>query len=121
MNLALLSSPQDMLDVARLDCNNSTFNGRIYLLFVPFTSKFFISITELVFPSSGYSVSEWEFVKRKQFFFTDSLISTLPVSPVVFFMDFVITTKNMLDMFNTSLAQKKNKLGKENLLSRARF
>ena len=87
MNLALLSSPQDMLDVARLDCNNSIFNGRIYFLFIPFTSKVFISITELVFPSSGYSVAEWEFVKRKQFFFTDSLISTVTL-PVVLFWGF---------------------------------
>ena len=87
MNLALLSSPQDMLDVARLDCNNRTFNGRISFLFIPLTSKFFISITELVFPSSKYSVSKWEFVKRKQFFFTDSLISTVTL-PVVLIWGF---------------------------------
>lgn len=87
MNLALLSSPQDMLDVARLDCNNSTFNGRTYFLFIPFTSKFFISIPELVYTSSGYSVSKWEFVKRKHSFFTDSLISTVTL-PVVLFWGF---------------------------------
>ena len=87
MNLALLSSPQDMLDVARLDCNNRTFNGRISFLFIPLTSKFFISITELVFPSSKYSVSKWEFVKRKQFFFTDSLIRTVTL-PVVLIWGF---------------------------------
>ena len=38
-----------------------------------------------------------------------------------YFVDFVITTKNILDMFNTSLALKKNKIRKKKLFSRARF
>ena len=100
MNLALLSSPQDMLDVARLDCNNSTFNGRISLLFIPFTS-FFLRLNILYL--SGNLLNESS--------------SSLPIVlfqvllfPLFYFGDFVLTTKNILDMFNTSLAQKKNEI-----------
>ena len=38
-----------------------------------------------------------------------------------YFEDFVLTTKNILDMFNICLAQKKNKIRKKKQLSRARF
>ena len=104
-----------MLDVARLDCNNSTFNGRISLLFIPFTS-FFLLLNILYL--SGNLLNESS--------------SSLPIVlfevllfPLFYFGDFVLTTKNILDMFNTSLAQKKNEIWKKvrekNELSRARF